>query len=377
MSFMIFARQIIATQATQATSSWAVGATKIIGPKMTAKLEAALKKNPDTISTWLKQYQKFDSIQAKFALASILRLQTATHFTQRQARSYWQKSISPAIASAAKISSEHIYVVNAANLLQKVFATADSFNANYAAFTKDSLKASKIGRYTNRNSLRTETSSPFFSSFEHLTAPFFNNIIRGIIVINILVFCLWMYANSGGNYGLGRFMVNNFTSSLSNSVERSWTLFTSAFSHKDLFHLLINMFVFNSFAPSVLAVTGKYMFLNLYLGLALVSSLTGLFYHSYTKPNTRINSLGASGVVSGAIQINSGMFVITALLRPAAPVYLIFIPMQMWHAAALYLGYDFWQTIQKTNGTIDTAAHLGGALGGFLFWKFVLRGMRL
>ena len=67
-----------------------------------------------------------------------------------------------------------------------------------------------------------------------------------IIGINVLVFLAWQAASVLPN--LENFMVVNFLVSTSRLMHGYlWTLVTAAFSHNELWHLAINMFVLWSF----------------------------------------------------------------------------------------------------------------------------------
>ena len=83
-----------------------------------------------------------------------------------------------------------------------------------------------------------------------------NKLVYPIVAINVMVFATWQYAEGKAKrFQDGRlylFMFKNFANSLTNLREgRLWTLLTSAFSHKDWYHILLNTVVFLSFGPPV------------------------------------------------------------------------------------------------------------------------------
>lgn len=106
------------------------------------------------------------------------------------------------------------------------------------------------------------------------------NVIVGIIVVNGIVFLTWRFAylqlRSNHDQRLLEFMTKNFSTYLRavgcrrhtltvvsvvswNGVVRDnrvWTLLTSAFSHFDLTHFLINNFVLYSFGEPVHLLAG-------------------------------------------------------------------------------------------------------------------------
>ncbi|KAK3808567.1 MAG: hypothetical protein J3Q66DRAFT_264365, partial [Benniella sp.] len=142
-----------------------------------------------------------------------------------------------------------------------------------------------------------------------------NKLVYPIVAINVMIFGTWQYAEGKAKrFQDGRlylFMFKNFASSLTNLREgRLWTLLTSAFSHKDWYHILLNTMVFLSFGPPVWEMLGTRRFLAVYLGSAIVSSLASIGYYAYLGPYLRriqhkpeVNpihySLGASGAVMG------------------------------------------------------------------------------
>jgi membrane associated rhomboid family serine protease len=73
------------------------------------------------------------------------------------------------------------------------------------------------------------------------------SIVTFIIYINILVFGAWMWASKTRKWA--HFMMDHWTVSALGIIEkhRAHTLFTSTFSHKSFFHLLVNCATLNCF----------------------------------------------------------------------------------------------------------------------------------
>jgi len=92
------------------------------------------------------------------------------------------------------------------------------------------------------------------------------NVFYTLLGINLLVFAAWQYAieqaQRYNNYKYYRFMEDNFCVSWDKVVKRKhwWTLLTSAFSHQEKMHFIMNMLVFNSFATPVSLII-RYYFL--------------------------------------------------------------------------------------------------------------------
>jgi membrane associated rhomboid family serine protease len=185
------------------------------------------------------------------------------------------------------------------------------------------------------------------------------------------VFGSWIYAanlaQTMGNYGPLHFMSRHFTMGV-HSLQNLHTFITSQFSHKDLFHFGINMFVLHSFGSTMLYTLGVRRFLSMYAMSGLGCAATSMYYklyahdHRYGPPPP---SLGASGCVSGILATFAVMF-------PRAQVTMIFIPMPAWVAVGGFALYDLWKATRGVQGRVDTAGHLGGGAGG-LMWYFLLR----
>lgn len=140
-------------------------------------------------------------------------------------------------------------------------------------------------------------------------------VIWTLIGTNGAIFLTWTYAKSTyeqfGDPKLLKFMYKHFTSSeLAIDQGRLYTLLTSTFSHQDLSHFGINMFVLYSMGLGVLEAIGTSRFLLLYTGAGLFASLTTLAYKRYLVPlleenkygryqERKVSSLGASGSIMG------------------------------------------------------------------------------
>ena len=190
-----------------------------------------------------------------------------------------------------------------------------------------------------------------------------------IIAINVLIFLAWQAARV--DQTLEQVMVGNFLVSTSHLMHGHWwTLVTSAFSHIDLWHIALNMFVLWSFGTVLEKLWGTWTFLIFYLTAAVVASASHCFVSSVMMGNPDINALGASGAVSG-------LLLAFALLFPKHRI-LIFgvIPVPALVGALGFVAIDIWGLFAQTQGGgigIGHGAHLGGAFCGFLFWASYLR----
>jgi membrane associated rhomboid family serine protease len=193
-----------------------------------------------------------------------------------------------------------------------------------------------------------------------------------IVGINVLVFLAWQAASMVP--GLGDFMVVNFLVSTSRLLHGYvWTLVTAAFSHNELWHVAINMFVLWSFGTVLERLWGTRVFVIFYLAAAVVSSLSHCLVSSFLMGNGDIPALGASGAVSG-------LLLAYALYFPRHKILLFgVIPVPALAGVLAFVGIDLWGLVAQSRGgglPIGHGAHLGGALAGALMYFFWLRTTR-
>jgi rhomboid-like protein len=200
-------------------------------------------------------------------------------------------------------------------------------------------------------------------------------IIWGIIGINGGVFLAWQYAIEQAKLfhdsSSLKFMNRHFTLG-NHSFDNLHTFFTCHFSHNSLMHFGINMFVFHSFGSTVtsnliklIQVLGASRFIALYTISGLTSGFASMAYKLKTQSPyfPAPASLGASGCVSGLTAVFAWMF-------PTAEVTLLFFPVPAWFAIGGFLTFDFYKAVKGSQGRVDCAGHIGGGLGGLL-WYFM------
>ena len=147
-----------------------------------------------------------------------------------------------------------------------------------------------------------------------------------------------------------------------------WRFFTYQFLHAGLFHLLFNMVGLYFFGPLLERSLGRKPFLAFYLlcgaSGALVASVLGLtFGETIMHPAAPL--VGASGAVYG-------IFAAVGYLFPEQRVNLLFPPVEL-KMRTLCFGLLAISALSVTVGSTNAggeAAHLGGALLGFLLVKF-------
>jgi membrane associated rhomboid family serine protease len=190
-----------------------------------------------------------------------------------------------------------------------------------------------------------------------------------IIAVNVLIYLAWQAARV--DEALEQVMAGNFLVSTAHlAAGHWWTLITAAFSHIDLWHIAINMFVLWSFGSVLERLWGTRVFVVFYFAAALVASASHCFVSSVILGDPKIAALGASGAVSG-------LLLAFAFLFPKHRI-LVFgiVPVPALVGALAFVAIDLWGLFAQSRGGgigIGHGAHLGGALCGFLFWASYLR----
>src|SRR5262245_51968481 len=131
-----------------------------------------------------------------------------------------------------------------------------------------------------------------------------------------------------------------------------WRLFTSMFIHIGIIHLALNMWVLAVAGPLVERMVGNIGFLLTYLVAGLCGSVASLFW------NPMMVSAGASGAIFGIYGALLGLLV---LQRGSIPPHAL---SQLRNSG---LGFVFYNLVfGLTQPHIDSAAHVGGLVAGFL-----------
>jgi len=126
-----------------------------------------------------------------------------------------------------------------------------------------------------------------------------NKVLWSVIGTNVGVYLMWQYAiNSYKQFGDSHWlniMGKHFISS-PEAVHngRYHTLLTSAFSHKSLEHLGLNMLVLYSIGQGVIEAIGASRFLILYAGAGITASLVAVGYRKYIRPMLEKEKYGRS-----------------------------------------------------------------------------------
>jgi len=131
-------------------------------------------------------------------------------------------------------------------------------------------------------------------------------------------------------------------------------LFTSAFLHADLNHLLMNMISLYFFGPGIEFFLGAPRFLVIYFAAILGGSLVSLWVHRHHD----YRAYGASGGVCGIIFSHILLFPGGTISQFPLPV-----PIPTWLYAILFFVGSFF-ALKRRADNVGHDAHLGGAIIG-------------
>jgi membrane associated rhomboid family serine protease len=150
-----------------------------------------------------------------------------------------------------------------------------------------------------------------------------------------------------------------------------WRLMTGAFLHADLWHILFNMLFLWWFGSELESIYGSKEFLTFYLVSALFASLAYCGFEGVQVLTGQAGgfsrALGASGAVTAVMLVYACHF-------PTRVIYLFFVlPVPIWLFVAFHVGRDALALISGVHNGVGVTAHLGGALIGFLYYKFEWR----
>jgi membrane associated rhomboid family serine protease len=146
-----------------------------------------------------------------------------------------------------------------------------------------------------------------------------------------------------------------------------WRFITFQFLHAGLEHIFFNMLALYFFGPLVEAYLGSRRYLVFYL---LSGCAGGLGYILLSSTGLLINDpfvplIGASAGIFGVL-------VAAAMIAPDATVLLIFppIPIKLKTLAWIFIGIAVYTVFSQGHNAGGQAAHLGGAVAGYLLIQF-------
>ncbi len=204
---------------------------------------------------------------------------------------------------------------------------------------------SELRKFDNKRARQKEYAE--YSEFFKLLVPSKQSwAIPLIIDINILVFVLMLFSGVSIIHPQGKDLIEWGGNLRSLTTDGQWwRLLTSVFVHGGFMHIgynLISLFLIGIFLESYV---GSKKFMIIYLICGVVASVVSLMWHENTI------SVGASGAIFGMFGLVLALMIINFIDRALLTFVLIFVGIN------LLIGLS---------GMIDTAAHLGGLITGFL-----------
>ncbi|MBI1336010.1 MAG: rhomboid family intramembrane serine protease [Phycisphaera sp.] len=194
------------------------------------------------------------------------------------------------------------------------------------------------------------------------------SVVTWLIVINAVVFVLdSIFTGSARASAISFTRWGNYNIYDAIYGLQFWRFLTYQFLHANFMHILFNMIGLFFFGRIIEQWWGPRRFLAFYLlcgvsGAVVFTALSLIPSLLPTGPGTYL--IGASGSVFGIL-------VACAVLFPNQRVMLMFppIPMSMRTMALIFLGIAALQLIAGSHNAGGEAAHLGGALLGFILTK--------
>ncbi|WP_158057595.1 rhomboid family intramembrane serine protease [Halorussus halophilus] len=147
----------------------------------------------------------------------------------------------------------------------------------------------------------------------------------------------------------------------SNHINYVWTWVTSIFAHGGPMHLFFNGLVLYFFGPVVERRIGSKKFVALFLISGMVAGLAQVGVSAFMGVSSGV--LGASGAIAAVMGV-------LTVLNPNLRIYLyFFIPMPLWLATALFVGYSAFVSASGGIGAGGVAqlAHLMGVAIGLAY----------
>ncbi len=202
---------------------------------------------------------------------------------------------------------------------------------------------------------------------------FFPPVIKMLLILNTAVFVLYWFIGSFRIDGVPLQLAFDYYLGLMPLGHGfwPWQLITYQFMHANFMHLLFNMvFGLWMFGMEVENTWGAKKFLIFYLTCGVVAGISQLILAPILEPAQTLGpTVGASGAVFGVLVAFGMMF-------PDRYIFLYFlVPLKAKYFVLILIALGVW----SVGGTDNVAnlAHLGGALAGYLYMLYDLKGFKL
>ena len=209
--------------------------------------------------------------------------------------------------------------------------------------------------------------------FERFSAPFrdlverFGSVVKLLIVVNIVVFFLQLFANASNLPYLEQYLALS-----ADGIRRGfvWQFVTYMFLHASIWHILGNLLFLWFFGAEVEYFIGPKYFTRLYFMSGIFGAALWLAFnftpHLIGGRQIYASCIGASAAVLGCVIAFATLFPdreVTLLLFFILPISLL-----AKYLAMIAVAIDVVMLLQGGSG-VANLAHLGGAAFGYLYVK--------
>ncbi len=204
-----------------------------------------------------------------------------------------------------------------------------------------------------------------------------NGLIK-IILTNIIIFLvlslIYVFSKLFQNNVVSQFLLENLIlpTDLSVFISKPWTLITYFFSHENIFHIIFNLLSFYWFGNIIVEYLGNRRLVNIYiLGGIFAGVLFLLLFNTipFFINSPTLGLIGASGAIYAVV-------VAAATLVPDYTFFLMFFgPVKIKYLAIGMIFISILGSVEANAG--GNIAHLGGALMGYVFIRFLKQGTDL
>ncbi|MGB2867145.1 MAG: rhomboid family intramembrane serine protease [Bacteroidota bacterium] len=206
---------------------------------------------------------------------------------------------------------------------------------------------------------------------------FFPPVIKGLIITNAAVFVLLYFFGAFRMDGMSLAWVFNTYLGLMPLFNGfyPWQLITYQFMHADFWHLFFNMvFGLWMFGMEVEHIWGSRKFLIFYLSCGVVAGLSQLILAPILEPSTTMSVLGQAIPTVGASGAVYGVLIAFGMMFPDRYIYIYFlIPVKVKYFVMFLIVLGVMSI--GGPGNVANLAHLGGALGGYLYLLYDMKRM--
>ncbi|HEY6952681.1 MAG TPA: rhomboid family intramembrane serine protease [Bacteroidota bacterium] len=202
---------------------------------------------------------------------------------------------------------------------------------------------------------------------------FFPPVIKMLLIINTAVFLLYSFLGSFTMDGVPLRLALDYYLGLMPLGHGfyPWQLITYQFMHANFMHLLFNMvFGLWMFGMEVENTWGAKKFLTFYLMCGIAAGISQLILSPIIEPSQALGpTVGASGAVFGVLIAFGMMF-------PDRYIFIWFLlPIKAKYFVMILIALGVLSVGSPDN--VANLAHLGGALAGYVYMLYDLKGFRL